>query len=81
MQQRKSTENSADFPKVERDEWNAEALAEESVNQMPDESLRQILRGDETSKVDSDDADLVGGSQTIDTPQGREEAKVKDKKS
>lgn len=80
MQNRKSTESSAEFPDVERDEWQAEDVAEESVNQMPDESLRQILRGDETDKGAADNADIVGGSETIDTPQGREEAKVKDKK-
>jgi len=81
MQQRKAAENSADFPDIERDEWNAEEIAEQSVNQMPDESLRQILRGDETDKPGADAADIIGGSKSIDTPQGREEAKVKDKKS
>lgn len=79
--QQKTKENSAGFPNVERGEWNAEDIADESVNQMPDESLRQILRGDETDKNDADASDLVGGSATIDTPQGREEAKVKDKKT
>lgn len=81
MQHPKTTENSTDFPEVEREEWNAETVANESVNQMPDESLRQLLRGDETDKSGADEADIVGGSDTIDTPQGREEAKVKDKKS
>jgi len=80
MQKRKAAENSANFPNVERDEWNAEDIAEESVNQMPDESLRQILRGDETDKDDADSNDFVGGSQSINTPQGREEAKIKNKK-
>lgn len=80
MQHPKTTENSTDFPEVERDEWNAEEIADQSVNQMPDEALRQILRGDETSKEDADADDLVGASPSIDTPQGREEAKVKDKK-
>ncbi len=31
-----------------RDEWSAEQLSEESSNQMPDEILRQVLRGDES---------------------------------
>lgn len=78
--QHKTKENSAEFPDVERDQWNAEEIADESVNQMPDESLRQMLRGDESSKSSADRSDIVGGSPTIDTPQGREEAKVKDKK-
>ncbi len=47
---------------------------------MPDESLRQILRGDETDKEAADDAGITGGSEITDTPQGREEAKVKNKK-
>ena len=79
MQQQKSTENSADFPQVERGDYDAEQIAEESVNQMPDESLRQMLREDETNKNDADDKDFVGASDAIDTPQGREEAKVKNK--
>ena len=79
MKQRKATENSTEFPEVERERWNAEDVAEQSVNQMPDESLRQILRGDETDKEGADEADITGGSKTIDTPQGREEAKVKNK--
>ncbi len=69
MTQQKVKENTADFPNVKREEWNAEDIAEESVNQMPDESLRQILRGDETDKENADADDLIGGSQTIDTPQ------------
>lgn len=79
MQHPKTTENSADFPEVEREEWNAETLADESVNQMPDESLRQILRGDESDKDNSDDKDIVGASDSADTPEGRERAKVKNK--
>jgi hypothetical protein len=62
-----------------RDEWSVEQLSEESSNQMPDEILRQVLRGDE-SKGDADSRDILGSSQTVDTPQGREQAKIKDKK-
>lgn len=81
MQLPKTKENSTQFPDEKRDGWSAEDIASESVNQMPDESLRQILRGDESSKDDADTGDLVGASAAIDTPQGREEAKVKNKKS
>lgn len=69
----------SDVPKAERDDWSAEEVSDESVNQMPDEITRQILRGDET-EGDADDRDIVGRSATIDTPQGREFAKIKDKK-
>jgi hypothetical protein len=79
MQHPKTTENSADFPDVKRGEWEAEEVANESVNQMPDESLRQILRGEESDKNNSDDNDIVGASDSNDTPEGRERAKVKNK--
>ena len=69
----------SDFPDAERDNFTAEEVSKESVNQMPDETVRQILRGDE-SKGDADDRDIAGRSATIDTQQGREEAKIKDKK-
>jgi len=59
---------------VEREDWSVKKIADESTNQSPDESLRQFLRGDE-SKGDADERDVVGGSASIDTPQGREEAK------
>ncbi len=70
----------SDYPSAERDHWNAEDVSNESVNQMPDEIVRQVLRGDE-SKGDADERDIAGRSATIDTPQGREEAKIKDKKT
>ncbi len=62
-----------------REGWSAEQISEESSNQMPDEILRQVLRGNE-SKGDADSRDILGSSQTVDTPQGREQAKIKDKK-
>ncbi len=65
---------------AKRDEWSAEQLSEESSNQMPDEIFRQVLRGDE-SKGDPESRDILGSSQIVDTPQGREQAKKKDKKS
>lgn len=70
----------SDYPDMERDNFNVENVSDESVNQMPDEIVRQMLRGDET-KGDADDRDIAGRSPTIDTPQGREEAKIKDKKA
>ena len=69
----------SDYPNAEREKWDAENISEESVNEMPDETVRQVLRGDE-SIGNPDDRDVVGASKRIDTPQGREEAKVKDKK-
>lgn len=66
-------------PNVERDDWNVKDVNNESTNQPSDEILRQMLRGDE-SKGDADERDIVGGVESIETPQGREEAK-KDKGS
>jgi len=68
-----------DYPNVKGEQWNAEEISGESVNQLPDEIARQFLRGDETSG-NPDDRDVVGASDTINTPQGREETKIKDKK-
>ncbi len=38
------------FSESEREGWNAEKLSEEAVNQTPDETMRQILRGGETGE-------------------------------
>lgn len=70
-------EDSEKIPNAKREDWSVRQVADESVNQSTDETLRQFLRGDET-KGDPDERDVVGGSDSIDTPQGREEAK-KDK--
>lgn len=59
---------------VERGDWSVKQVADESANQPADETLRQFLRGDET-EGDADKRDIVGSSDSIDTPQGREEAK------
>lgn len=80
MQENKKAEREQQLPASESSEWNTDEIAEQSSNQMPDEILRQVLRGDE-SKGSADHRDIVGGSATIDTPQGREEAKTKDRKS
>ena len=70
------------FPPTKRDDFDAQEISDQSVNQMSDEILRQMRRGDESAggKEKADDRDIVGGSATIDTPEGRERAKVKDKK-
>lgn len=63
---------------VERDQWNAEELTEQSPYLESDEVQRQMLRGDET-KGDADERDVVGSNQSKDTPQGRRETKMGDK--
>jgi hypothetical protein len=77
MQQKKQSE-SDEIPAATLEGWDAETVSNESANQMPDEIVRQILRQDE-SEGNADDRDLVGGSKSSDTPQGREETKKKDK--
>ncbi len=62
------------FAESEREGWNAEKLSEEAAGQMPDEMMRQILRGDETGEK-ADERDVVGTVDRNETPQGREEAK------
>ncbi|MDQ2747257.1 MAG: hypothetical protein M3T96_08365 [Acidobacteriota bacterium] len=67
-------------PAVTRDGWNTKKLSEESTNQSADEMMRQVLRGDETNG-DPDGRDIVGGSDSGDTAQGREESKQDKTKS
>ena len=59
---------------IEDKHLSVEELVEESANQPADETLRQVLRGDE-SKGDADERDIVGSADGGETPQGREEAK------
>lgn len=66
----------SDTPQAKRDEWSAEKIADEASNRMEDEIQREMARGDET-KGDADERDVVGSSASIDTPQGREEAKTR----
>ena len=61
-------------PNAEREKWNAKKLVEQSANQEPDETLRKVLRGDE-SKGNPDNRDVVGAVDSSETPQGREESK------
>jgi hypothetical protein len=62
------------MPKINRQDWDAEKLADESVNQPSDEMMRQILRGDEADG-NADDRDIAGSADSNETPQGREENK------
>ena len=57
-----------------RDEWSVDKLHEQSSNELPDETLRRTLRGNE-QKGDGDSRDIVGNVDSNETPQGREEAK------
>ena len=61
-------------PDVSRESWNVEQVSAESTNKPADEITREILRGDET-KGNADERDVVGGADSNETPQGREEAK------
>jgi len=63
------------FPDVERDNWSAEKISEEAANEPADDTVRKILRGDET-EGDADDRDIAGGVESADTPHGSEEAKI-----
>ncbi len=68
------TEKKEEVPDVEREGWDAEKIVDEAVNKESDETLRQILRGDE-SKGNPDNRDIAGSPKTEDTPHGREEEK------
>ncbi len=73
-------QNQEDVPNVKREGWNADELNAESANKPADDMVREILRGDE-SKGDIDSRDIVGGVDSNDTPQGREEAKNNETRS
>ena len=70
--QKKENQN---IPNVKREEWEVGKLHRESSNELPDETLRKTLRGDEEKGGDPDDRDVVGNVDSNETPQGREEAK------
>ena len=63
-----------EIPDVKREGWSVEEVTDEATNKSSDETLRQVLRGDET-KGDPDDRDIVGSVNSNETPHGREEAK------
>ena len=63
-----------EVPDVKRETWNAEHLVEQSSSEGSDETVRKVLRGDET-KGDADDRDVAGTVDSRETPQGSEENK------
>jgi len=69
-----------EIPDVNREGWNVEQITDEATNKSSDETLRQVLRGDET-KGDANDRDIIGGVKSKDTPHGREEAKKDETRS
>ena len=73
MQNNPKKENQ-ELPKTTDQGLSLKEIADESTNKPADETLREVLRGDE-SKGDADERDVAGSPDSIDTPQGREEAK------
>jgi hypothetical protein len=69
-----------EIPDVNREGLSIEQITDEATNKSSDETLRQVLRGDET-KGDADDRDIVGGVNSNETPHGREEAKKDETRS
>lgn len=67
-------DNEENIPDVERQDWNAEKLVEESANKESDEIVRQMLRGDET-EGDADERDVAGSPDSEDTNYGRKQTK------
>lgn len=61
-------------PNIKKQGWKAEEIAEEATNKESDETVRQILRGDET-KGDPDERDIAGSPDVEDTPHGSQERK------
>ncbi len=70
------TEEKEKLENFERQDWNAEKVAEEATNKEDDEIMRQMLRGDET-KGNPDERDVAGSVDSDETPHGSEEAKKK----
>lgn len=58
----KATTETNEFPDIEIEGWSAQQLAAEAANELPDEILRKMLRGDE-SLGDPDDRDFAGALQ------------------
>ncbi|MEZ5425226.1 MAG: hypothetical protein R2747_03070 [Pyrinomonadaceae bacterium] len=62
------------IPDIKRQGWSSEKITRESANKDPGETIRQILRGDET-KGDPEKRDFAGSPPTELTPQEKEEKK------
>ncbi len=67
--------NKKDVTNIKREGWDADELIEEGSNIDSDETVREILRGDET-KGNPDERDIAGSPKSEDTPHGREETKI-----
>ncbi len=63
-----------DTTNIKRQGWDADELIDESVNKDSDDTVREMLRGDET-KGNPDERDNAGSPKSEDTPHGREETK------
>lgn len=68
-------EDKEDVPNIEREGWETKEVAEEGVNESPDDVVRKVLRNGDDDKGDADDKDIAGSTDFEDTPQGREENK------
>lgn len=58
---------------VQREGWSSEELNEEASNHDADQTKRQISRGEEQN---TDNKDIVGDVDFIETPKGKEESEV-----
>lgn len=58
---------------VQREGWSAEELNEQASNNDADETKRKLVRGEQQN---SDNEDIVGGVDFIETPKGKEESEV-----
>lgn len=74
MESENKPKETEDMPDIRKDQWNVEELAQEGVNQNPDEVVRKVLREDDP-KTQADNQDIAGSVDSDDTPQGREENK------
>lgn len=69
--QKKENQN---MPDVNVNGLNVKEIHQEGVNELPDDMLRRTMRGNE-AKGNPDNRDIVGGVDSSETPQGREESK------
>ena len=61
-------------PDVKRDNWDAKNLVKESSSEDSDETVRKVLRGNE-SQGNPDNRDIAGAVNPNETPQRSEENK------
>lgn len=72
-------QDESNTPHVEREEWDAKNISEESSNKEPDDIVRETLRGNE-HEGDADDRDIAGRVDSNETAHGREEAQTRTEK-